>query len=243
MSITERFFFLEQEPCVIHLPEKPNGFGILLLGDYNYFIENGTSLWLQHAGRLQLLNELRKKGYTVFSSNLYGRHWGNEQAVRLAKRLYHIVMKKEILNEKIHIIAEGMGALVALQMMAQYPECVRSVLMFNPCLHLPAHVEFEKEHKFFYKRLIRELMQAYDAAESELERKIEKKAFPYLVSSVPVKIFVSAQEKKERKQLFREYEKKRLQENCPTSLSFHLQDVKYKMAQNACQFFKWYEDL
>lgn len=243
MSITERFFFLEQEPCVIHLPEKPNGFGILLLGDYNYFIENGTSLWLQHAERLQFLNELRKKGYTVFSSNLYGRHWGNEQAVRLAKRLYHVVMKKEILNEKIHIIAEGMGALVALQIMAQNPDCVRSVLMFNPCLHLPIHVEIEKEHKFFYKRLIRELMQAYDTTETELQREIEKKAFPYLVSAIPVKIFVSAQEKKERKQLLREYEKKRLQENCPTSLSFHLQDVKYKMVQNSCQFFKWYEDL
>ncbi|MEI4831461.1 alpha/beta hydrolase [Bacillus sp. FJAT-53711] len=243
MGIKERFFFLEQEPCVIHLPEKPNGFGILLLGDYNYFIENGTSLWLQHAGRLHFLNELRKEGYTIFSSNLHGRHWGNEQAVLLAKRLYHVVMKKEILNEKIHIIAEGMGALVALQMMKQYPECVRSVLMFNPCLHLPAHVELEKEHKFFYKRLIRELMQAYDATESELESKIEKKAFPYLASSVPVKIVVSIQAKKERKQLLREYEKKRLQENCPTLLSFHLQDKKYKTAKNACQFFKWYEDL
>ncbi|MBL3233616.1 alpha/beta hydrolase, partial [Klebsiella pneumoniae] len=43
MSITERFFYLEKEPCVIYLPEKPNGFSVMLLGDYNYFIENGTS--------------------------------------------------------------------------------------------------------------------------------------------------------------------------------------------------------
>ena len=48
MSITERFL-LRKEPCVIYLPEKPNGFSVMLLGDYNYFIENGTSLWTQHA--------------------------------------------------------------------------------------------------------------------------------------------------------------------------------------------------
>ncbi|MDM5153820.1 alpha/beta hydrolase [Bacillus sp. DX1.1] len=242
MSITERFFYLEQQPCVIYLPEKPNGFGVMLLGDYNYFIENGTSLWTQHAGRSYFLNELINKGYTVFSSNLYGRHWGNDQAVRLAKRLYHVVMKKEILNEQVHIIADGMGALVALQMMNQHPECVRSVVMFNPCLDLPAHVEFEKEHKFFYKRLVRELLLAYDVKEAELEAKIAKKAFPHLPSCVPVKIYVSTQEKKERKQLLREYEKKRIYAQCETSLSFHLQDVKYKMVQHTCCFFKKYEE-
>ncbi|CAM4090471.1 hydrolase [Bacillus manliponensis] len=243
MSITERFFYLEREPCVVHLPIKPNGFGVLLIGDYNYFVENATSLWLQHAGRSHLLNEMRKNGYTIFSSNLYGRHWGNDQAVRLAKRLYHVVMKKEILNEKIHVVAEGMGALVALQMMHQYPECIRSVVMFNPCLHLPAHLELEKEHKFFYKRLIRELMGAYSLEEDvEVDGAIAKKAFPYLSSPVPVKIFVSIQEKKERKQLLREYEATRIREQSVTSLSFHLPDVKYKMAQKTCQFFNLYEE-
>ena len=61
MSITERFFYLEKEPCVIYLPEKPNGFSVMLLGDYNYFIENGTSLWTQHAGghfRPEFLNRV-----------------------------------------------------------------------------------------------------------------------------------------------------------------------------------------
>lgn len=40
------------------------------------------------------------------------------------------------------------GALVALEMMNKYPECIRSVIMLNPCLDLPEYVEFEKEHKF-----------------------------------------------------------------------------------------------
>lgn len=242
MSITERFFYLEKEPCVIYLPEKPNGFCVMLLGDYNYFIENGTSLWMQHEGRASFLNGLIQKGYTVFSSNLYGRHWGNDQSVRLAKRLYHVVMRKETLNEKIHILADGMGALVALEMMNQYPECVRSVVMLSPCLDLPAYVEFEKEHKFFYKRLVRELLLAYDVKEAELAAQIKKKSFLNLPSCVPVKIFVSTQEKKERKQLLREYEKKRVHGNCETSLLFHLQDVKYKMIEQTCSFFKKYEE-
>ena len=89
---------------------------------------------------------LIEEGYTVFSSNLYGRHWEN-RSVRLAKRLYDVVLKRDI-KCKMHIMADGMGALVALEMMNKYPECIRSVIMLNPCLDLPEYVEFEKEHKF-----------------------------------------------------------------------------------------------
>ena len=65
MSITERFY-LEKEPCVIYLPEKPNGFSVMLLGDYNYFIENGTSLWTQHAGRSYFYMALLSKATLSF---------------------------------------------------------------------------------------------------------------------------------------------------------------------------------
>ncbi|MED2037032.1 alpha/beta hydrolase [Bacillus wiedmannii] len=242
MSITERFFYLEKEPCVIYLPEKPNGFSVMLLGDYNYFIENGTSLWTQHAGRSYFLHGLIEEGYTVFSSNLYGRHWGNDQSVRLAKRLYDVVLRKETLNVKMHIMADGMGALVALEMMNKYPECIRSVIMLNPCLDLPEYVEFEKEHKFFYKRLVKELSLAYDSKEEELESKINKKSFTLLPSCVPVKVFVSTQEKRGRKQLLRKYEKMRQFNQCDTSVLFHLQDVKYKMVRQTTDFFKKYEE-
>lgn len=71
------------------------------------------AFWLQHYGRNQLLNMLREEGYTIFNSNLYGRHWGAEKAVTYAKQLIHFVLKQEILNQKIHILADGMGALVA----------------------------------------------------------------------------------------------------------------------------------
>lgn len=241
MEIRERFFFLEQEPCVIHLPEKPNGFGVLILGDYNHFVESGTSLWMQHVGKAQLLEELRNEGYTVFTSNLYGRHWGNDKAVRLAKRLYHVVMKKEILNERIHIIAEGMGALVALDMMATMPEYIRSAVMLHPCLDLPRHLELEREHKFFYKRLVRELTAAYEASEEDLPAKIHAKTFRSFSSHVPVRMFVPTSERKERKMIVREYEQLQLQSGHPISLSFHVQDAKYKVVRSILQTFHMHE--
>ena len=47
----------------------------------------------------------------------------------------------------------------------------------------------------FYKRLVKELCLAYDSKEEELESKINKKSFTLLPSCVPVKVFVSTQEK------------------------------------------------
>ncbi len=121
MSITERFFYLEKEPCVIYLPEKPNGFSVMLLGDYNYFIENGTSLWTQHAGRSYFLHGLIEQGYTAFSSNLYGRHWGNDQSVRLAKRLYDVVLRKGDIECEMHIMADGKGSTCSTRNDEQIP--------------------------------------------------------------------------------------------------------------------------
>lgn len=99
-----------------------------------------------------------------------------------------------------------------------------------------------KSISFFYKRLLKELSLAYDSKEEELEAKINKKSFTLLPSCVPVKIFVSTQEKRGRKQLLRKYEKMRQLNQCDTSVLFHLQDVKYKMVRQTTDFFKKYEE-
>ena len=54
---------------------------------------------------------------------------------------------------------------------------------------------------------MKELSLAYDAKEEELDLKINKKSFTLLPSCVPVKVFVSTQEKRGRKQQLRKYEK------------------------------------
>ncbi|WP_416828734.1 alpha/beta hydrolase [Ectobacillus polymachus] len=241
MNINERFFTLENEPCVVHLSERPNGFGILLLGDYNHFVDNGTSLWMQHEGKSKLLEGLLAKGYTIFTSNLYGRHWGNDQAVTLAKRLCHVVRKKEILNEKIHMIAEGMGALVALQIMHYVPSTIRSVVMLNPCLHLPRHMELEKEHKFFYKRLMRELRSAYHSEYNTMED-ISSKTFLKYPSKVPVKVLVPIHEKNERKKIIRDFEQFHSKTG-EISLLFYFPESKYEMADTISRFFRNNEKL
>ncbi len=94
MGITERFFQFGSELNVIHLPYRPNGFCIFILGDRTHFVSRDSSFWLEHEGRNQLLHVL-DRGYTIFNSNLYGRHWGSEKAVLYARQLMHYVLKQE----------------------------------------------------------------------------------------------------------------------------------------------------
>ncbi|HJV15917.1 MAG TPA: hydrolase, partial [Bacillales bacterium] len=112
-----RNFQLGNEWNIIYYPEKPTGFGILIIGDERHFVDESKSFWQQNEGKLSIIKVLKESGYTIFSSNLYGKNWGSEKAIELAERLYQHVIRNEIINGKIHIIAEGMGALVAIKLM------------------------------------------------------------------------------------------------------------------------------
>jgi hypothetical protein len=184
-----RNFQMDTQWNIIHYPEKPTGFGILIIGDERHFVEDNKSFWTQNEGRLAIVNQLKEKGYTIFSSNLYGRNWGSDSAVKLAQSLYQHVMRCEILNSKIHIIAEGMGALVAVRLMEKMNGQIRSVILLNPILSLKHHLEQEKEHKFFYKKVMRELEAAYLRDQKELENDIfSRDDYINLEFGFPVKI-------------------------------------------------------
>lgn len=167
-----RNFQIDTQWNVIYYPEKPTGFGVLIIGDERHFVDEGKSFWTQNEGKSAIINQLKEKGYTIFSSNLYGRNWGSESAVELAQRLYHHVIRSEILNNKIHILAEGMGALTAVKLMEKMKGSIRSVILLNPILSLKHHLEQEREHKFFYKKLLRELVAAHEMDQSKLESTI-----------------------------------------------------------------------
>jgi hypothetical protein len=241
MMITERYFMQDEQWCVIHLPERPSGFGILLLGDDQHYVEKDTCFWLQHTGRKRILEYLRETGYTVFSSNLNGRHYGSSEAVRLAKSLYHIVMKKETLNKQIHIIAEGMGSLVAFQLMALMPEYIRSVILIDPLLHLKEIMQREKSNKFFYKRLVKDLQKAYTLQEEDIMQAIEGKGYEKDTSSVPVQLFLSTHARQDLKKHARSYEQVRAKNKRPMMLLFYVPERKYECVTSICLFLKAYE--
>lgn len=184
-----RNFQMDTQWNIIHYPEKPTGFGILIIGDERHFVDESKCFWTQNEGKLAIINQLRESGYTIFSSNLYGRNWGSDHAVALAQRLYQQVIRSEILNNKVHIIAEGMGALVAVKLMEKMKGQLRSVVLLNPILSLKKHIELEKEHKFFYKKLMRELTSAHKMEQSVLEKELQNmEGEVKLEMGIPIKI-------------------------------------------------------
>lgn len=167
-----RNFQLESEWNIIHYPKRPTGFGILILGDERHFVDENNSFWLQNEGKLAIINQLKQSGYTIFSSNLYGRNWGSDKAAVLAHRLYQHVLRTEIMNDKIHMLAEGMGALVGIKLLKKMDGKLRSAVFLNPILSLKHHLDQEKKNKFFYKKLTKELEAAYQLEFKDLEAEI-----------------------------------------------------------------------
>ncbi|MBM6618300.1 hypothetical protein [Bacillus suaedaesalsae] len=240
--MNQRFFLLEGEWNVVHTPERPNGFAIFIIGDRNHFVDGSTSFWIQNAGRYTFVDLFLKNGYTVFYSNLYGANWGSQKAITLAKRLYHIVMKNEILNDNIHVLVEGMGALTGLKLLEEMGENIRSVAMLNPCLSISAQVRHEQENKLFYKRIVKELRAAYEWDEQNFQTEVEKlKSFETYEATNPIKIWISTDEQTyQSKKLSRLYEQYRKQ-FAPIQLVFHVNEKRFGIGGSIIQFYEKHE--
>ncbi|CAG9623455.1 hypothetical protein [Sutcliffiella rhizosphaerae] len=243
MKLNQRFFQMSGQWNAVHVPEKPNGFGCLIIGDTNHFVDESNSLWLQHIGRNKIMEEILQCGYTLFYSNLNGAHWGSRQSVFQAKQLYHIILKQEILNNKIHILAEGMGALTAMQLMEDMDENIRSVALINPCIDLKAQMLQEKDRKFFYKKVKHEISDAYGLSIKDMEMfeglpEIKK----YKKNKLPVKIWQTTTNFTFDPKLHcRKYEEFRRKQNAPISVTYHLVEKRYTYGPSICQFFKKHE--
>ncbi|ADU31177.1 hypothetical protein [Evansella cellulosilytica] len=184
MSINERVLTIEGLKCYVHLPEKPNGFAILLLGDKHHFVHSTTSSWIQHPLRNQFLNRLIDEGYTVFYCDPKHIHWGNDQVFHVVERLVKYVLTSEIINEKIHIFAEGIGALIAFRLMTHQFIQIRSIILYNPCIDLFQQYEEEKKNRFFYKRFIQEIKEAYRVEEKNVEKLCKEKSL--ILNDIPM---------------------------------------------------------
>ncbi|MRX73474.1 hypothetical protein GJU40_15125 [Bacillus lacus] len=241
MEIAERFFKIEGEWSVIHYPYRPNGFGVFILGDKQQFVDGKSSFWQQHIGRKQLLDALLLEGYTVFYSNLYGKHWNSLRSIDLARKTIHIVLKKEILNKKIHLLAEGMGALTSLEIMNSPSAQIRSAAMLNPCLDLPAQILLEKQNRFYFKKLLMELAAAHGIDQKEVLKADFRKLEDY-ESDVPVRIWQKTNNSPyPYQQHCRRYEEIRKKQGSSIDLVFHMADNSYRLHQAIPKFFKEHE--
>lgn len=241
-----RNFILDTEWNMIHYPEKPNGFGILVIGDERHFVNSKGSFWTQNEGKRSLLNKWKSGGYTIFYSNLYGRHWGSQKAVELAMRLCSHIIRNEILNGSFHIVAEGMGALVALKLLSQPEIRIRSLVLLNPIFSLSTHLDQEKENKFFYKKLVAELENAYELEmEQIIEALLTDKTELMLKRDVPVKVIHvlsgsrSYNQSKTIKDLSAVWEK----EDFPVSISYILPEKKQQVGEQTINFFAKHEHV
>ncbi|RSD29385.1 hydrolase [Mesobacillus subterraneus] len=239
-----RNFRLDTEWNVIHYPEKPNGFGILVVGDERHFVNNSTSFWTQNEGKRSVLNTWKGEGYTVFYSNLYGKHWGSEKAVDLAMRLCSHIMRNEILNNSFHVVAEGMGTLVALKLLENSGIRIRSLALINPIFSLSGHLEQEKENKFFYKKLVAELETAYETEIKQLLARIDSEGnSPPFNHETPVKIIHvlsgnrAYKQSNNLKSLSLQWEKEKL----PVSISYVLPEKKLQLGSQITHFFAKHE--
>ncbi|MEH7884440.1 hydrolase [Bacillus sp. JJ1609] len=240
-----RNFKLDTEWSMIHYPERPNGFGILVVGDERHFVNNKGSFWTQNEGKRSLLNIWKKEGYTVFYSNLYGRHWGSEKAVDLAMRLCCHIVRNEILNSSFHVVAEGMGALVALKLFSQSDMKIRSLVLINPVLSLNVHLEQEKENKFFYKKLIAELEKAYEMDIFQLMEKLKSEEEVSKQPGVPVKIIhvLSGNRAYKQSKILKDLSNKWEAEKLPVSISYLLPEKKLQVGSQTVQFFTKQEQV
>ncbi|MFJ8257248.1 hydrolase [Peribacillus asahii] len=234
----QRTFQIDDQWCMIHYAEQPSGFAVLIIGDRGHFVEQGSSFWLQHPGRLRILEHLKGYGYTLFSSNFYGANWGSIKSVELATKLYDKFMKSEIANDKIHILAEGTGALVAFELMKKLGSKIRSVVLKNPCLSLKWQLEKEKENKLFYKKVLYEVAEAFEIDYTESESFINNsEAMPSLTDTPVQIIHVLNSFQKGQAALYR-----RLQRyNKNVQLAYLLPEKRYKIPYIINKFYKEHE--
>jgi hypothetical protein len=245
-EMDHRNFQLDTEWNIIHYPERPKGFGILIIGDDRNFVDEKSSFWIQNEGKKSLLRTFKREGYTVFYSNLYGKNWGSQKAVDLAKRLYNHIMRTEIMNDRIHLLAEGMGALTAIKLMMEMKQHIRSVILVNPILSLSHHLEYEKEHKFFYKKLLKELADAYETEPKEVEKIILSKTdLPEFHSGHPVKIIhiLTRNQNFSQRKLLDVLSSKWESENSSVSKTYLLPEKQLQLANQIVRFMSKHEDI
>ena len=240
-----RNFLLDTEWNRVYLPYKPNGFGILVIGDDRHYVDEKNSYWQQNEGKRKLLSDWLEAGYTVCYSNLYGPNWGSDKAADMAVTLCASVKRKEIVNDRFHIAAEGMGALAAYKLIQRMP-AIRSLLLINPILSLKEHLKQEKEHKFFYKKLLKEIANSRGIRPEEVEGLIDRENIEAVFNpELPVKVMnvLSGSRTHTQSRLLKQYSAQWEEKGQSVSICYLLPEKKLQIGSMTLEFFNQHEQI
>lgn len=185
--MNQKTFRFNHEWTTIFYPERPSGFSILLVGGERHYIHEKTNYWMEHPGKRQMVNHLLGKGYTLIATNL-GAHWGNKQASERLAELYAHFIRHEIVNDKIHLLAEGTGALLLENLCLLLKGKIRSIAMVDPELSLVKRYEKEKENKFFHRKWMKEISRAYQKEVAETEDWLKGRHDGHIPEEIPVQL-------------------------------------------------------
>lgn len=235
----QKIFQHDREWCVIHYPVKPNGFAVMILGDKNHYVTEKGSFWTENKTRREWINQLTKSGYLVFYSNLFGAHWGSEKAVESAMNLYHYIKRHEIINQRIHILAEGIGALLLKKMLTDIQSNLRCAVVITPCISLNLHNEQERKKKFFFKKFRKEISVAYQ--EKEWKKVIENDTVVPLIKTKNPLYFIEMIGNplyKEQLELVQSICIKRKENLLPVKLDFFLPEKRPLIIRNCLRYFR-----
>ncbi|MGE6260213.1 hydrolase [Heyndrickxia sporothermodurans] len=228
-------FLFDQQWCKIHYPEKPNGFAIFIIGDQQHYVNEKSSFWIDNAGRAKTIEKLTESGYLVYYSNLFEKNWGNLQSVKYSYTLYQLLMRREILNDKIHIFAEGMGSLVAAQLIPLLENHVRSVVLFAPCISLEKHIEQEKGQKFYFHKLMTEIQHSLDTKNPKITT---KKSFEEMKEPIFIIQVIDQNRYKDQIEVINELFMKRKDNNLDIEIHYILLENRLYSVEKMIRFFR-----
>ena len=125
-------------------------------------------------------------------------------------------------------------------------DCIRSVVLLNPVLSLNHQLELEKDRKFFYKKMVKELSESYNHSREQMIDKIDEVDAPWnSIPSVPMKIIHVLSDSRAYKQsqllnkLSVEWEK----EKAPITLCYMVPEKRSQMGPPILEFLKKHENL
>ncbi|MGG4040770.1 hydrolase [Bacillus smithii] len=240
----QKIFQHDREWCIVHYPVKPNGFAVMILGDQNHYVTEKGSFWMENETRRDWIDQLTKSGYLVFYSNFFGAHWGSEKAVESALNLYHYIKRQEIINQRIHILAEGTGALLLKNMLTGIQSNLRCAVVITPCISLRLHNEQERKQKFFLKKFRKEISVAYQVEEKEWEKVIQKDTVIPLIKTKNPLYFIEIighPSYKGQLEIVQSVCKERMRNHLPVKLEFFLPEKRPLIIRKCLRYFREHE--